>query len=116
VHVRLAVLALERGDGVMADWHVTESLIIAQDTALERALPFAETPLPEALEVRAALAAAQDAPQRALRLGGAAAALRAQLHQPLAVPAEEMLERRLAPPAWCLRRMSRPRHGLKASE
>jgi hypothetical protein len=96
VHARLAGLALEGSDRQVADRHVTESLIIAQDTALERALPFGETPLPNALEVRAALAAEQT-PFRALRLGGAAAALRAQLHQPLTVPGEALLEGQLAP-------------------
>jgi hypothetical protein len=55
------------------------------------------SPLPNVLEVRATLAAAQNAPLLAMQLGGAASALHAQLHQPLGETAEVMLERRLAP-------------------
>jgi tetratricopeptide (TPR) repeat protein len=97
VHTRLAALALEHGDRTVADRHVTRSLTIAQDIPLERALPFAETPLPNALEVQAALAAVQSTPVRALRLAGAAATLRADLHQPQKQSDEVMLEQRLAP-------------------
>jgi len=45
----------------------------------------------------AALAAVQSAPRRALRLAGAAAALRAPLTRPLAASEQAALERRLAP-------------------
>jgi tetratricopeptide (TPR) repeat protein len=96
VHARLAALALEHSDWAVAESHVTESLLIAQDTALVRVLPFGETPLPNALEVRAVLAAVRNEPLRAFRLGGAAAAVRAQLHQPLTASAEVMLDQRLA--------------------
>jgi tetratricopeptide (TPR) repeat protein len=97
VHSRLATLALERSDWMVAELHVTESLRIAQDSVPERVLPFGEAPLPDALEVRAVLAAVRNEPLRALRLGGAAAAVRTQLHQPLTASAEVMLEQRLAP-------------------
>ena len=39
----------------------------------------------------------EEAPRRSLRLAGAAAALRAQLSQPLTPPERAALERRLAP-------------------
>jgi predicted ATPase/transcriptional regulator with XRE-family HTH domain len=96
VHSHLATIALEREAWDVADRHVSECLSITHDTGLEIALPFGEAPLPDALEARAALAAEQE-PLKALRLGGAAAALRAHLHQPLTATAEVMLEQRLAP-------------------
>ena len=97
VRSRLGALALERSDLIAAERHVAESLVIAQDTRLDRFPPFSEAPLPDVLEVRATLAAVQDAPLRAMRLAGAAAALRAQLNQPLAASGQVMLERGLAP-------------------
>jgi tetratricopeptide (TPR) repeat protein len=95
VHSRLAALALERGDRVVANRHVTETLTISQATSLDRVLPFGVTPLPDALEVRAALSAAQDEPVRALRLAAAAAAMRTQFDQPLAASAQVILEEQL---------------------
>jgi hypothetical protein len=74
---------------------VTETLTIAQATSVDRVLPFGITPLPDALEVRAALAAAQHEPVRALRLAAAAAAMRAQFDQPLAPSAQVIFDRRL---------------------
>ena len=70
---RLADLALEHGDWAAAQSHARESLVIAQDTGRVGASAIAS-----ALEAQAALAAVQGAPVRAMRLAGAAAALRAQ--------------------------------------
>ena len=113
----LAAIALERGEWTQAQTHMAESLALVQD-ALDDAVPeFADpmevraalaaadpagvitattTVLPGALEMQAALAAVHGAPDRALRLAGAAAALRARLNR-LLTPAEQTaLEHRLA--------------------
>jgi non-specific serine/threonine protein kinase len=92
VRSRLAGLALEQGDQAMAQSHVSEVLILARDTDPVRAPEVAS-----AMEVQAALAAVQGTPDRALRLAGAAAALRSRFNRPLAPPEQATLERRLAP-------------------
>ncbi|MGI8916155.1 MAG: tetratricopeptide repeat protein [Chloroflexota bacterium] len=97
VHAQLADLALERGDWMVAETQVVETLILARDNGLDGVPEFAEAPLPRALEVRAALAAVQETPRRSIRLAGAAAALRTQINRALAASARATLERRLAP-------------------
>ncbi len=92
VLARLAALALARGAWGAARRHVAESLASARDTARD-GTPY----LAGALEVQAVLAAVQGAPLRAVRLAGAAAALRAHRHQPLPAAEQAALERRLAP-------------------
>jgi len=75
---RLADVALERGDWAAAQTHVAESLANARETG-----PDGTAQLARALEAQAALAAVQEAPRRALRLAGAAAALGARRDQPV---------------------------------
>jgi tetratricopeptide (TPR) repeat protein len=115
---RLAAIALEQGEWTVAQTHLAESLALVQDarhdTLREIADPsemraalaaddpaglssFTATVLPGALEMRAALAAVQGTPDRALRLAGAAAALRSRLNRPLAPAERAILEGRLAP-------------------
>jgi tetratricopeptide (TPR) repeat protein len=94
----LADMALAQGDREAAQTHVGESLTITRDTH------HAGGPhVPGALEVRAALAAVQDAPLRAIRLAGAAASLRARLNQPLAASERATLEWRLVSARRALR-------------
>jgi non-specific serine/threonine protein kinase len=114
----LAAIALEQGEWTAAQTHVAESLALLQDARhdavpelagpveVRAALAAADpaglitataTVLPGTLETQAALAAVQGTPDRALRLAGAAAALRARLNRPLAPAEQDALERRLAP-------------------
>jgi non-specific serine/threonine protein kinase len=88
----LAGMALARGDRAAAQAHVGECLTVTRDTR-QAGGPH----VPGALEVRAALAAVQGEPRRALRLAGAAAARRAELDQPPTAAERAALERRLAP-------------------
>jgi hypothetical protein len=102
----LAALALKRGKWIAAQTHVVESLTIGRDID-QRGVPELEgAPLPLALEVQALLAAVQGAPWRAIRLAGAAAALRTQIHQPLPAPEQVRFEEIL----------SRAREQLSAEE
>jgi tetratricopeptide (TPR) repeat protein len=115
---RLAAIALEQGAWTAAQTYVAESLVLVQDArhdavpnladqAEVRAALAADDPtrlssftaaaLPGALEIQATLAAVQGIPDCALRLAGAAAALRARLNRPLAPAEQTTLERRLAP-------------------
>jgi predicted ATPase/DNA-binding SARP family transcriptional activator len=91
-----AVLALEQGEWTLAQAHLAESLAIARDTGHVGA-PERAPELAGVLEVGAALAALHGAPARAMRLAGAAVALRAHLNRPLAPSEQAALERRLAP-------------------
>ena len=88
----LGEVALDQGDVVLARSRAIESLLAARDLA-ERGVP----QIGPALEVLAGVAAAQGLAERALRLAGAAAALRERLRQtPWPVEAEA-LARWLAP-------------------
>ena len=93
---RLAAIALEQGEWTAAHDHLVESLDIALATGHVGA-PERAPELASALEVGAALAAVLSAPDRAVRLAGAAAALRAHLNWPAAAAAQATLERRLTP-------------------
>lgn len=87
----LAEMALEQGDWTTAHSFIVESLTITRDMGDE-----SSPQLPEALEVRAALSAVQCAPLDAMRLAGAAAALRVQYNAPLTASEQATLERRLS--------------------
>ena len=87
---RLADLALAQGDWAVARVHVRECLTIARDTGRVGASEIAG-----AQEAQAALAAAQGAAAGAVRLAGAAAALRAHLDRPLAAAEQVILDRRV---------------------
>jgi len=78
---RLTAVALAHGNGTVAQRYVAESLASAQAGGQD-GLP----QLARALEAQAALATVQRVPDRALRLAGAAAALRAGLDPSLAAP------------------------------
>jgi predicted ATPase len=93
---RLAAIALEQGEWTVAQTLLTESLGIARDTGQVGA-PERDPELAGVVEVGAALAAVQGAPGRALRLAGAAAAMRVHLNRPAAASEQATLERRLAP-------------------
>ena len=88
----LADIAWEQGDLATARADVEGCLTVLRDTR-----PAGGAHLPEALELRAALAAAQGAPRRAMRLAGASAAVRGQLHRPPGAAERTAQERRLAP-------------------
>jgi hypothetical protein len=115
---RLAAVALEQGEWAVAQTHLAESLALAQDARHDALREIADPPevraalaaddpaglssftatvLPGTLETQAAVAAVQGTPDRALRLAGAAAALRSRLNRPLAPAEQATLERRLAP-------------------
>jgi tetratricopeptide (TPR) repeat protein len=96
VHSRLAALALELCEWKIATTHVVQSLAIARDTGWVGA-PERPPELAGLLEVAAALLAVHRAPDRALRLAGAAAALRARLNRSLTADEQAALERRLTP-------------------
>jgi predicted ATPase/DNA-binding CsgD family transcriptional regulator/DNA-binding XRE family transcriptional regulator len=85
----LGQLALEQGDVGQAHTCLAESLKLAQELA-DRAS------MVRALEGLAQLGAVQGAPRHALRLAGAAAALRDSIRAPLAPVERSRLERRLA--------------------
>jgi tetratricopeptide (TPR) repeat protein len=112
---RLFDVAFEQGDWTAAKRHAAESLAVAQEAGQEGSALFAQ-----ALEAHAALAAVTNAPDRAVCLAGAAAALRGRLHpagttaprsnevvhlalthhrlnRPLTAGEQATLERRLAP-------------------
>jgi hypothetical protein len=93
---RLAAMALEQGEWPVAQAHLAESLAIARATG-HVGTPERAPELAGVLEVGAVLAALRGAPDRAMRLAGAAVALRARLNRPLAPSEEAALERRLAP-------------------
>ena len=76
---RLADVALEQGDLAAAQTYVAACLANARETG-----PDGTAQLARALEAQVTLAAAQEAPRRAVRLAGAAATLRARLDQPVA--------------------------------
>jgi predicted ATPase/class 3 adenylate cyclase/Tfp pilus assembly protein PilF len=88
--INLANLARERGEYATARAMYQESLTIL--TELDNRLDLAE-----ALEGVAALAAVQTEPARAVRLGGAAAALRERIHAPLDPIGQARLDSSLAP-------------------
>jgi tetratricopeptide (TPR) repeat protein len=113
----LAAVALEQGEWTVAQTHLAESLVLAQDASHD-AVPeladssevraalaaddpaglssFTATVLPRALELQAMLATVQGTADRALRLAGAAVALRSRYNRPLAAAGQATLERRLA--------------------
>ncbi len=126
VLARLTDVALAHGDWTVAQRYVAESLAIAQ-AAGQDGLP----QLARALEAQAALAAVQRVPDRALRLAGAAAALRAGLDPSLAAPphgapavvvhlalTQDRLNRALATPdrATLERSLAPARQALSADE
>jgi hypothetical protein len=86
----LAHTALEQGDWARAESHAAESLTVARELG-QRGIP----EVARTLEVEAALAAVRNAPARALRLAGAAAALRARIVQPLPVSDQATFEQTL---------------------
>jgi tetratricopeptide (TPR) repeat protein len=86
---RLANMSLDHGDCTRAQAEVTESLRLARDASRVGA-----SEIVEALEMRATLSALQDAAAKALKLAGAAAALRAHPHQREAASGQVGLERR----------------------
>jgi predicted ATPase/DNA-binding CsgD family transcriptional regulator len=87
---QLGQLALEQGELAQAGSWLSESLALARDLLDQAGLA-------RALEGIAQLVAVQRVPRDALRLAGAAAALRERMHAPLALPERSRLERRLAP-------------------
>jgi non-specific serine/threonine protein kinase len=89
---RLAEVALEQGAWAQVRTHGTASLVRAQEVRGLGAAPVAPV-----LEVFGGLAASQGEPGRALRLAGAAAAVRKRDHWPLTPFDERMLACRLAP-------------------
>jgi len=92
VLTRLADLAMRQRDWAAAQAHAAEVMALARDTSLVE-----DPEIAGALEIQAALAAVQGLPDRALRLAGAATALRARLDRPLAAAEQATLGRRLAP-------------------
>jgi hypothetical protein len=123
---RLADVALEQRDWTAAQAHVVESLAMARDAGLDGTAQLAV-----ALEAQAALAAARGAAGRALRLAGAAAALRARPNRRVASSVQakpsglvhlsltqERLDRTLAAPdqATLERRLAPARQALSAEE
>jgi adenylate cyclase len=86
----LADILLDQGDHAAASPLLEESLRINRALGDKRAIAFV-------LEYWAALAVAQSEPARALRLAGAAAALREAISAPLSAPEQAKLQRRLEP-------------------
>jgi non-specific serine/threonine protein kinase len=99
----LGEIALDQGDWVLAQTHLAASVRAALHWGKE-----AEWWIADALEGYGALAAVQGAPRRALRLAGAAAALRERERgtRPLSPREQVTRDRRLAP----------ARHALSAEE
>jgi hypothetical protein len=86
---RLGDIALEQGDHELARDRYVESLTSAREAG-------ASGRFPEALEALASLAAVRGWPRRAMRLAGAAAALRAGIGQHLPLAEQAALTRSLA--------------------
>jgi tetratricopeptide (TPR) repeat protein len=88
--VGLGAAALAEGDLALARRFLDEALTVSEETGSKVGLVYT-------LEGCAILAAADNQPESALRLEGAAAGLRAALEHPRSVPERALLERWLSP-------------------
>jgi hypothetical protein len=88
--VGLGGVALAEGDLALARRFLDEARVVSQETGSKVGLVYT-------LEGFAILAAADNQPESALRLEGAAAGLRAALEHPRSVPEGALLERWLSP-------------------